>query len=895
MYPSPPKPRRVARVLSVVTAAAILATTGCSALGGGSEDTTRVLQSVAVKVGGNGAIAAVDSSAVFLDEATGLSRSETVAYETRDVVADLPVRVSTSYRTDEGVGQNLADLDGYDGHVEIRVELENLTVTPMELQFDAAGQSRTSPALVGTPLSIAASTVLADIAPENLAFGDGEASTSGVVSVNDSGETVVQWATVLAPPQSRATTAFTLVADVTDFTVPAIDIAVQAGLHTDLSFEGTVVSALDGSATSELGMQQRAISLVTEVNGVLSRAGGTITEVRKDLGETSKTLGVRAAKRLADSTEALGAEMQTLGAQLGSLQKDLGSTVTSTHLAMDSQLTQIVGSMTSLLGDTRGTPSRLVTGNGCVAKVEPGTGSGSLYSTFLQLAGQLNGYADATEQCKGEILAEITATLGPDTPDAAVCAAETETSMTCSLFGAKQHVLTSMADLVAQGQTVVANLSTPALSSADDAQKLLAGDLAKLETLLMTLGKEVGDETTWNDFSTLLSNALASAHTLDGAHAAAQAALADLDETTGALGSLPQDLADRVCDLNDGSNVIDQAQLETLRGELVDTQCDGVTPQASTPVGGTLESRLEAQRAHLEQVATLTDPTKPKSALSELKATLADLQTRVASEQSQTSGGTSSAQKIIADLQALKDAALGHNTALGTALADLVTRELGLETGITDAFATAANDAELAVSADVEKQVRTITDRVGRGRDTIENSYTETVDGLRSTSDTLLSDAKTQIDAQKSALDSGYATTVSALDERTGQALERIDSSTAASTRDVEAASKMLSDSLNRVILDLGDPAVRGSGILGAMSASAAKSSTADFQLALASQQASGFANVRAEDIAAIMLRQAQFEAALESAATLPAFHLDVPGGASSQTIYGFHIGGGKK
>ncbi|GAA2843773.1 flagellar biosynthesis/type III secretory pathway chaperone [Leucobacter komagatae] len=895
MYPSPPKPRRVARALSVVTAAAIIATTGCSALGGGSEDTTRVLQSVAVKVGGNGAISGVDSSAVFLDETTGLSRSETIVYETRDVVADLPVRVSTSYRTDEGVGQDLADLDGYDGRVEIRVELENLTVAPMELQYDAAGQSRTSPALVGTPLSIAASTALADVAPENLTFGDGEASTSGVVSVNETGETVVQWATVLAPPQSRATTAFTLAADVTDFTVPAIDIAVQAGLHTDLSFEGTVVSALDASGTSELGMQQRAISLVTEVNGVLSRAGGTITEVRKDLGETSKTLGVRAAKRLADSTEALGAEMQTLGAQLGSLQKDLGSTVTSTHSAMDSQLTQIVGSMNGLLGDTRGTPPRLVTGNGCVAKVEPGTGSGSLYSTFLQLAGQLNGYADATEQCKGEILAEITATLGPDAPDAAVCAAETDTSMTCSLFGAKQHVLTSMADLVQQGDTIVANLSTPALLNAQAAHGALAADLTQLDTLLGKLENEVGDGATWSALSTLLANAVASANPLDDAHTAAQAALADLQKTPGALGSLPQTLAGRVCDLNDGSNVIDQAQLEMLRGELVGTQCDGVTPQASTPVGGTLESRLDAQRVLWEKVATLTDPTKPQSALSELKATLAELQKRVALEQSQTSGGTSAAQKTIAELRALNDTALGHNTALSTALTDLATRELGLGADIENAFDTVASNAEQAVSADVDQQVRTITERVGRGRDAIEDSYTETVDGLRSTSDTMLRDAKTHIDAQKSALDSGYAKTVAALDERTGQALERIDGSTAASTRDVEAASKMLSDSLNRVILDLGDPAVRGSGILGAMSASAAKSSTADFQLALASQQASGFANVRAEDIAAIMLRQAQFEAALESAATLPAFHLDVPGGASSQTIYAFHIGGGTK
>ena len=76
------------------------------------------------------------------------------------------------------------------------------------------------------------------------------------------------------------------------------------------------------------------------------------------------------------------------------------------------------------------------------------------------------------------------------------------------------------------------------------------------------------------------------------------------------------------------------------------------------------------------------------------------------------------------------------------------------------------------------------------------------------------------------------------------------------------------------------------------MSASSAMSDTADYQLALASQRAAGYANVRSEDIAEIMLRQAQFSASLEAASSLPVFHLDVPSGAQTQTIYAFHLGG---
>lgn len=100
-------------------------------------------------------------------------------------------------------------------------------------------------------------------------------------------------------------------------------------------------------------------------------------------------------------------------------------------------------------------------------------------------------------------------------------------------------------------------------------------------------------------------------------------------------------------------------------------------------------------------------------------------------------------------------------------------------------------------------------------------------------------------------------------------------------------------ESLTSVLLDLGSPKAKGTGILGALSTNAAKSDTADYQLALASQYASGYANVRGEDIAAVLLRQAQFRAALDRTATLKPFHLDIPRGATSQTIYAFTIGKG--
>src|SRR5690606_24042797 len=195
-----------------------------------------------------------------------------------DVVDDLPVRVSTQYKTDDGAGSDLAELEGHSGRVEIAVTVENLTLNSTELTYDVAGESRESSALIGTPLSVAGSVELQDTAASNVVVDvEADTTTNGVVSQTTDGDAVVQWGTVLAPPQSEATTTFRLVADVDDFSAPEFDLAVQAGFHTDMSFEGMLSSALDTSSSSEYAMQRKAIELVAEINEVLTRAGTTIT------------------------------------------------------------------------------------------------------------------------------------------------------------------------------------------------------------------------------------------------------------------------------------------------------------------------------------------------------------------------------------------------------------------------------------------------------------------------------------------------------------------------------------------------------------------------------------------------------------------------------------------
>ncbi|NQD90991.1 hypothetical protein HP499_24715, partial [Paenarthrobacter sp. CM16] len=258
----------------------------------------------------------------------------------------------------EKSGSDLADLKGHTGPVEINLTLENLTVKPQTIQYDAAGQARSDTALVGAPLTIAASTKLPGIRADDVTpgSGDGTTGTNGVLSSTEDGATVVQWATVLAPPRSGASTTLRLAVDVKDFQVPEFDVAVQPGLNTDLSANGVLASAFSSGTGSEMELQRRTISLVSDVNTVLAKAGSTITDVRRNLQATSQTLGAKTAGELRDNSKALAATMSDLKQQLQVLGSDLESSTTATQSTTMSQLKLTVSAVDAMLGDTSATP-----------------------------------------------------------------------------------------------------------------------------------------------------------------------------------------------------------------------------------------------------------------------------------------------------------------------------------------------------------------------------------------------------------------------------------------------------------------------------------------------------------------------------------------------------------
>lgn len=996
---------------------------------------TKVLQSVDVNLDSTGAITDVAGQAVYLDEITGESDSSEESYAVEDVVDDLPVRISTRYETEEGTGTNLDDLEGHTGRVNIEVTVENLTLDSSELTYDVAGESRQTPALVGTPLSVAGSTELEDTRASDIILdAESGTTTNGVVSQTSEGDAVVQWGTVLAPPQSEATTTFQLVADVEDFSTPEIDIAVQAGFHTDMSFEGLLTSTFDTSTDSDYAMQQQAIELVAEVNDVLTRAGTTITDIRTTLDHTTETLGVDAAAQLKQNSDDMVSEMERVGEQMTALESQVDGSMTGAETAMNSQLSQIVASMNSMMGNTDATAPQLMQGQGCAATVEDSEMNGSLYSTFLVLGAQLDGYAEANAECRDEIIAEIANTLGPEVPDAETCDPENgaEDSVTCALLDAQNSVLTSLDDLVQEGEAIVAELEAASVDSVLDTNDEIETHLnslgtrfdefyLELDSLLhpeadATDDSNTGDETpsgairpdgvldrlfgnlvrgghgssttpdsedddtsdqknvTWEDLTgsiaelkeevkglqNLVNERLQEAieENRDNAGEGLEEHIETVREDQTRIGNEAavlseghENLAKEICNLEFPDGLTSQedvedaydsflAEKDRLSIQLVGTACHDREPRPEEIDGPSLNERInelvdpsietdlnslaEEQDAHWEKASSALDIEDAESPIGSVYEALTELEGNIGKLENQTKKDEQEKDQEYEDELTERDdkieryenhlsdllegwgqekdefgtaeeiaKALGEQDNLDEQLNTIQTQlSADLPEQIRAAFDEVTADTREQLPDDIEDQVRIVTDRVNSAQDSVIESYNSTIAGLATTSDAVINDTADQIDEQQSTLEEQQEATSSALSDSTTAVIEAIHDSTAASTRDLEGASAQLGASLNNVILDLGDPDIQGSGILGSMSASSAMSDTADYQLALASQRASGYANVRSEDIAEIMLRQAQFSASLEAAASLPAFHLDVPSGARSQTIYAFRIGG---
>ena len=994
------------------------------------QNPTHVLQNVNLKLASNGNVSAIDTNNIYVNEQEHKSSSKTINFKVKDVINDVPVRVSTQYQSSKGTGTNLKDLNGYSGELTIKVTVENLTLKSQEVSYDAGGTKRTNQALVGVPFTVAGSVSLDNVKSNQIiTSGDktDDSATNGVISTTGDGKANVQWGAILAPPTSGASTSFTLKVNAQDFKAPDFDIAVQPGFASDLSGESVLNNSFNKNDANQVAMLQRTIDLVNNVDSTITSASSQVNELRSSLDNTSDTLGQDAAKNLQANSESLTKRMAELDGQIQSLKDDLAKTADGNKNQLISQLESTVNTMDTLLGDTSQVPNVSVSHQNGSCTVDRGAAGGgsSVYGNLVQLSQILNNYADASGDCQHALADSLRQTIGPDNPSPEVC--RDGSSVTCSLYGASVTSQASLIGLVANGEKLVNELQPEYLKGANKNYRALRGEVDNLTKYLQSdEGKKaIRDHQQNGDVTESLKSSRRSVDelkktsdeltkALNSLHSKAVAARNDVSGNSNSIDQQNEDIANELCKLSvENGGKLSQEEVDRLRSYLTSTPCGEaprtpqrdqnnqnqgdqntpnnnqngnngnqnnqnqgnqdnnqntpnnnqngqndqngqggaqVTPQndptengqndqngqnqntpnnnqngnnanqGGTPVvpaahrfaadklqapegyGQAMDERLNNQARAWDEVIKETDLQNPTTPLAQnakgfsdqvnsLDSALSSVEKAYAGEGDDQNRDRDDRQNDPNSLDEKLKALTSASDELGKNLDELSSQHSELSEALKNAFKDSADETSKNINNLISQEIRQVSAQGSAGADSIQNSFTSSIYGLAEASNVIVRDAGNSLEAQRRDIAGKVENLKASLDGVTQSSLEQLDARTGSASRDLAGASVLLADDLNKVILDLGDSRVDGSGLLGALKTNAAKAGAADFQLALASQNAQGYTSVRAEDIAAVQLRQAQFKASLEKLKSLPSFHLPDGGKAEVKVVYTFHIG----
>ena len=994
------------------------------------QNPTHVLQNVNLKLASNGNVSAIDTNNIYVNEQEHKSSSKTINFKVKDVINDVPVRVSTQYQSSKGTGTNLKDLNGYSGELTIKVTVENLTLKSQEVSYDAGGTKRTNQALVGVPFTVAGSVSLDNVKSNQIiTSGDktDDSATNGVISTTGDGKANVQWGAILAPPTSGASTSFTLKVNAQDFKAPDFDIAVQPGFASDLSGESVLNNSFNKNDANQVAMLQRTIDLVNNVDSTITSASSQVNELRSSLDNTSDTLGQDAAKNLQANSESLTKRMADLDGQIQSLKDDLAKTADGNKNQLISQLESTVNTMDTLLGDTSQVPNVSVSHQNGSCTVDRGAAGGgsSVYGNLVQLSQILNNYADASGDCQHALADSLRQTIGPDNPSPEVC--RDGSSVTCSLYGASVTSQASLIGLVANGEKLVNELQPEYLKGANKNYRALRGEVDNLTKYLQSdEGKKaIRDHQQNGDVTESLKSSRRSVDelkktsdeltkALNSLHSKAVAARNDVSGNSNSIDQQNEDIANELCKLSvENGGKLSQEEVDRLRSYLTSTPC-GETPrtpqrdqnnqnqgdqntpnnnqngnngnqndqnqghqdnnqntpnnnqngqndqngqggaqvtpqndptesgqndqngqnqntpnnnqngnnanQGGTPVvpaahrfaadklqapegyGQAMDERLNNQARAWDEVIKETDLQNPTTPLAQnakgfsdqvnsLDSALSSVEKAYAGEGDDQNRDRDDRQNDPNSLDEKLKSLTSASDELGKNLDELSSQHSELSEALKNAFKDSADETSKNINNLISQEIRQVSAQGSAGADSIQNSFTSSIYGLAEASNVIVRDAGNSLEAQRRDIAGKVENLKASLDGVTQSSLEQLDARTGNASRDLAGASVLLADDLNKVILDLGDSRVDGSGLLGALKTNAAKAGAADFQLALASQNAQGYTSVRAEDIAAVQLRQAQFKASLEKLKSLPSFHLPDGGKAEVKVVYTFHIG----
>lgn len=925
----------------------------------------RSLESIDIAVSPSGAVTAVSGTTVSVSPDGRRAAAGTRTYAPRDVAKDLPVRVRTAYRTADGAGTDLSEIAGYTGRVTVDVFVENLTVKPQSLTYDVAGTSRTRTALVGAPLTLSAAVSL-DTGPDSVitASSDAQGVTNGVLSGTGDGKSQVQWAALLAPPQLGATADLRLVVDAVDFKVPEFDLSVQTGLITDPSVQGLMDAAFRTDTGSQLALTTSTIGVLSQVNESLAKAHAIVDRVSTTLTGNADTIGTQTLADLTSSSQSLSSSMQSIGTDLDGLTQTLTQTLTSTQSSTTAQLLQVVNTASAIMGDTsrpaqvpsleslgcQAQPGAGPTAQALVGSETPAPAQGSgdaagaagpaaqadsgngVYGSVNRVSGLLQAYAQANDDCKAAVQAQLSEALGD--ADTSTCT-QGSVSATCSLAAAQQQVNAAVASLGEQADAVTAALQPETRADVLTSSTTLGEKVTGVETALNRLAPSEGGEGT-GDLSTELEtlnqavdaltpgvDALVS--TLDDIHSSATAAQANNTTARAQIADAARDLCTEI------ASAKDPALLQQARARLTSTPCPGAgggaadnkpadgaadKPADDKPGGGdaaddkpadkpddgsSADAALSAQSTSLEQVVTASDTTTPggatKKDVDAVRTAVADVAAArdaivLAVDGAPDDPSKPSLSGSLKDLRtAVTDLRSGYD-ALNASVDKLDQDQTAAAAGVRTAFDKTAKETTDAVSTTVGTQIRLIGAQAETSRAAVGASFDAATSGMRTSAGAITSDSARTIQEQTAQIQDQAAGSSAALSSQIEGSLTSMTQGLTGSVVDIEAARSLLTSDLDRVLLDIGSPDGSGTGLVGIMSSSAALAGSAGHQVAAANQAVAAHGAVRAQDMEGILLQQAQVKASLQAQSRVNGLAAPRPAAEQRTIVYSFRVGG---
>lgn len=942
-----------AGVTAVCVTGSVLLTLPASA----DQTPSKVLQSVEVQLGADGSIQGISSSQVRKDTLTSKITSDRQQFDPQSVAGDLPLRVTTSYSlTDRGghvsSGTDLRQVRSKSGTVQISITVQNLTVTPQQLTYDdGSGMTRTQYAMVATPLTVTAAAVLpkASLAKIVLPASD-HVGTDGVLGHSGNGDTTVQWAALLAPPQLSSSSTFTLVENGDRFDLPKVDISAQPGMATDTSIDRLSSQALSGG--SQLSLEAHTINLIDKVNGILGDAAHTLGGVQTALQDGQQRIGTQLVGELQASGQELGQAATALTSSLNGMKADFSSSLDSNNRQVEKQLATTVTSLLAVLGTPTGEKlTAYPISAGC--KVQLGTGNvpATLYAQVFQASRQLLTLGASTTGCGETIKAALRASLGT----ANGTCSDTSKDAYCLLL-ATQKQLADVAVLVeTSGSALVRQFDPNAVDYVHNTLGTLTQRIVDLQTS---------------------AAAIRSGVTVRKVDTSLRSVIADLNRIIGSLSPGKGGLTDSLQTLSDlaaqHSNVTDVSILKQVNALAV-AICATPAPQSGKPtptptataktsptasptnspssVASTATTAPADLGSYVDRLRTLVSGTdcndKSLAADGSFPTPLTDRLTDeqkawldVAHATDTTSNAPYGAAADLADLRValdtLKSNSLETEKALGGADATSVSEKLttllqqidvlynGAAADACPTPAQPASDVQAlnallttfnALDCNQRGLGQNLSELLVKATPTFERSAAEVgqraadvvtarqvaddqLGGLLGTLNTALTTEASdslakgteRIKFQTNKLETDQKQLSDKFSTQTALAIKTITESVNASNRQLGASTKILSASLGQVEKYLGTGTGR-TGLLGVVNLQSAQTGAGKSNVTDAVGQASQFQKVRGSELSDIYLQQSQVAAALRLQLAYPPFQLHLPEGSSSTEIFSFHLG----